>query len=120
MIWENSRDGEERVLSSAFIIMAANTAGIYGGQIFRADDKPLYIRGFNVNIAILSGALAFAIYQFVFLRATRYRNTSLEKNYAAGQHSIETASTSEAEKDGLRTPESTASLERRTSVEGRR
>jgi hypothetical protein len=41
--------------------MNANIAGIYGAQIFRADDKPLYRRGFSVAIAVLSVGLSLAI-----------------------------------------------------------
>jgi hypothetical protein len=41
--------------------MNANIAGIYGAQIFRADDKPLYQRGFSVAIAVLSVGLVLSI-----------------------------------------------------------
>lgn len=40
--------------------MGANTAGIYGAQIFREDDKPRYRRGFTINIAILALGLVLA------------------------------------------------------------
>ncbi|OAA81571.1 Major facilitator superfamily domain, general substrate transporter [Akanthomyces lecanii RCEF 1005] len=46
-------DSEQRALAMAGVIMNANIAGIYGAQIFRSDDKPLYRRGFSVAIAIL-------------------------------------------------------------------
>ncbi|KAF5137494.1 hypothetical protein E5D57_001272 [Metarhizium anisopliae] len=41
--------------------MNANIAGIYGAQIFRSDDKPLYQRGFTVAIAVLSVGLVLAV-----------------------------------------------------------
>lgn len=41
--------------------MAANTAGIYGAQIFRQDDKPKYRRGFSINLGVLSFGLSLAI-----------------------------------------------------------
>lgn len=41
--------------------MNANIAGIYGAQIFRQDDKPLYRRGFSVAIAILSLGFVLAV-----------------------------------------------------------
>lgn len=41
--------------------MNANIAGIYGAQIFRSDDKPLYRRGFSVAIAILSFGFVLAV-----------------------------------------------------------
>jgi hypothetical protein len=44
--------------------MGANTAGIYGAQIFRADDRPLYRRGFSINIAILAVAIGLAAVRF--------------------------------------------------------
>ncbi len=45
--------------------MNANIAGIYGAQIFRADDKPLYRRGFSVAIAVLSVGLVLAVVRWV-------------------------------------------------------
>ncbi|KAG8876775.1 hypothetical protein FRB98_007039 [Tulasnella sp. 332] len=60
----NCRNSEECAVAMAMIIMAANAAGIYGAQIFRADDAPRYHRGFAVNCGLLGGALAFAIFQF--------------------------------------------------------
>jgi len=56
--------------------MNANIAGIYGAQIFRADDKPLYRRGFSVAIAVLAVALTLAIFRWTddFLRRRRKVN----------------------------------------------
>ncbi|KAJ6784329.1 hypothetical protein PWT90_07249 [Aphanocladium album] len=54
-------DSEQRALAMAGVIMNANIAGIYGAQIFRRDDKPLYIRGFSVAIAILSFGFVLAV-----------------------------------------------------------
>lgn len=45
--------------------MNANIAGIYGAQIFRGDDKPLYRRGFSVAIALLSAGLLLVIVRWV-------------------------------------------------------
>jgi hypothetical protein len=55
--------------------MGANTAGIYGAQIFRADDRPKYRRGFSINIGVLSLALTLATVRFIDdrLRARRAR-----------------------------------------------
>ena len=70
------------------IIMAANAAGIYGSQIFRSDDAPKFVhtpcslrlllidcelsyhRGFDINVGLISLALAFAIFQIVQYRVT--------------------------------------------------
>jgi len=53
--------------------MGANIAGIYGAQIFRMDDRPLYRRGFSVAIAVLAVGLTLAIVRWVddFLRRRR-------------------------------------------------
>ncbi|GJN72225.1 hypothetical protein PLIIFM63780_005442 [Purpureocillium lilacinum] len=58
-------DSEQRALAMAGVIMNANIAGIYGAQIFRADDKPLYRRGFSVAIAVLSVGLVLAVVRWV-------------------------------------------------------
>jgi hypothetical protein len=44
--------------------MGANIAGIYGAQIFRADDKPLYRRGFGIDIGVLAAGLALALVRY--------------------------------------------------------
>jgi predicted MFS family arabinose efflux permease len=54
-------DSEQRALAMAGVIMNANIAGIYGAQIFRQDDKPLYRRGFSVAIAVLCVGFTLAI-----------------------------------------------------------
>ncbi|TWU78692.1 hypothetical protein ED733_005997 [Metarhizium rileyi] len=55
------KDSEQRALAMAGVIMNANIAGIYGAQIFRSDDKPLYQRGFTVAIVVLAVGLLLAI-----------------------------------------------------------
>lgn len=45
--------------------MGANTAGIYGAQLFRSDDSPLYRRAFSINIAILAFGLVLAVVRYV-------------------------------------------------------
>lgn len=54
--------------------MGANIAGIYGAQIFREDDKPLYNRGFSVAIAVLAAGLILAIVRWVDDYRRRRRN----------------------------------------------
>lgn len=41
--------------------MGANTAGIYGAQIFRSDDAPRYRRAFVIGIAVLAVGTAAAL-----------------------------------------------------------
>lgn len=57
------------------VIMNANIAGIYGAQIFRADDNPLYRRGFSVALAVLSVGLALAMIRFIDTLVQRRRRT---------------------------------------------
>jgi hypothetical protein len=45
--------------------MGANIAGIYGAQIFREDDNPLYRRGFSVACAVLALGITLAIFRFL-------------------------------------------------------
>lgn len=45
--------------------MGANIAGIYGAQIFRSDDKPLYRRGFGIGIAVLAVGLLLAVVRYL-------------------------------------------------------
>lgn len=53
--------------------MGANTAGIYGAQIFRRDDRPIYRRGFTVAISVLSFGLLLAIIRYIDDRIRRKR-----------------------------------------------
>lgn len=57
-------DSEERALAMAMVISGANVAGIYGAQIFRSDDAPLYRRGFGVNIGVLTLGVGLAVVRF--------------------------------------------------------
>ncbi|EGX91229.1 MFS transporter, putative [Cordyceps militaris CM01] len=70
-------DSEQRALAMAGVIMNANIAGIYGAQIFRSDDKPLYRRGFSVAIAILSFGFVLATARWAeqLLRLRRKRRS---------------------------------------------
>ena len=45
--------------------MGANIAGIYGAQIFRSEDKPLYLNGFAIGLGIISTAITIAIIRFI-------------------------------------------------------
>ena len=53
------------------VIMGANTAGIYGAQIFRADDRPRYRRGFTIAIGVLAFGLILALVRYVDDRVRR-------------------------------------------------
>lgn len=54
--------------------MGANIAGIYGAQIFRADDKPKYRRGFSIGIGVLAFGVVVAAVRYVDDVVRRRRN----------------------------------------------
>ncbi|KAI5468154.1 alternative sulfate transporter [Mariannaea sp. PMI_226] len=64
-------DSEERALAMAMVIMGANIAGIYGAQIFRSDDTPLYRRGFSIGIGVLTFGLTLATIRYIDDRLRR-------------------------------------------------
>jgi predicted MFS family arabinose efflux permease len=69
-------DSEVRALAMAMVIMGANIAGIYGAQIFRSEDRPLYKRGFAINLAIISTAIILVIIRYIddIIRRRKVRN----------------------------------------------
>ncbi|KAK1829508.1 major facilitator superfamily domain-containing protein [Podospora conica] len=69
-------DSEVRALAMAMAIMGGNIAGIYGAQIFRSDDKPLYLRGFAIGIGVISTGITIAIIRFIddVIRRRRAKN----------------------------------------------
>lgn len=58
--------------------MGANAAGIYGAQIFRADDKPKYRRGFSIGIGVLGVGIILAVIRYVDDRIRRRRSAAQE------------------------------------------
>ncbi|KAL2836645.1 major facilitator superfamily domain-containing protein [Aspergillus pseudodeflectus] len=80
------QDSEQRALAMAGVIMNANIAGIYGAQIFRKDDKPLYRRGFSVACSVLSVGLSLAIARFVdTLLHRRRKEQQVEGDEGSGE-----------------------------------
>lgn len=80
-------DSEVRALAMAMIIMGANIAGIYGAQILRSDDSPLYRRGFTINCALLSLAIVLSLIRFVDDRIRRKKNPQLGDSVEQGSNS---------------------------------
>jgi hypothetical protein len=78
-------DSEQRALAMAGVIMNANIAGIYGAQIFRRDDRPLYRRGFSVAIAVLSVGFVLAIIRWIDdkLRMRRMKKQALAEEHGS-------------------------------------
>jgi hypothetical protein len=70
--------------------MGANSAGIYGAQLLRSDDKPLYKRGFSVAIGILGFGLILAVIRYVDDIRRRVRNkTQLQQARLSDDQSSE-------------------------------
>lgn len=77
-------DSEERALAMAMVITGANTAGIYGAQIFREDDEPRYRRAFSVACAILAFGLVLAIFRFLDDVRRKVRAKTMAKPISVG------------------------------------
>jgi hypothetical protein len=66
--------------------MNANIAGIYGAQIFRRDDRPLYRRGFSVAIAVLAVGFVLAVVRWADDKLKRRRkNQALASEHASNE-----------------------------------
>lgn len=61
----NARTAGERFITLAIFIMAANSSGIVGSQLFQASDAPLYRVGWTTIIALASVALFFSVFAVV-------------------------------------------------------
>ncbi|CAK7235487.1 hypothetical protein SBRCBS47491_009309 [Sporothrix bragantina] len=57
----NSKTPAERSIRMALFIMAANCAGIVGGQLFRSDDLPYYHRGWTIAVAFMAFSVAVVL-----------------------------------------------------------
>jgi hypothetical protein len=59
--------------------MAANSGGLVGSQLLRGDDAPLYTRGFQVCVCLLSFASGVGILQHIQYRLTNRRLARMEE-----------------------------------------
>ncbi|KAG8164240.1 hypothetical protein KVR01_006158 [Diaporthe batatas] len=84
-------DSEVRALAMAIMVMAGNIAGIYGAQIFREEDNPLYRRGFNIGIAILATSFCLAIVRYI---DSKFLIRRQKRQDTADQETIEAANSS--------------------------
>ncbi|KAG2005509.1 allantoate permease [Coprinopsis cinerea AmutBmut pab1-1] len=60
---ENTGSAGKRTVASGLIIGASNIYGVWGSQIYRADDAPDFKRGNLINIAFSAVAFALWFYQ---------------------------------------------------------
>ncbi|KAK3330042.1 alternative sulfate transporter [Apodospora peruviana] len=58
----NAKTAGERSITMAIFIMAANTSGIVGSQLFQAKDAPLYQTGWTVIISLASVGVVASIF----------------------------------------------------------
>jgi len=82
-------DSEERALAMAMIIMGANTAGIYGAQLFRQDDRPRYRRGFTVNIAILAFGTGLVVIRYIEDRIWKKKRRAAEIHDSSSEDRVQ-------------------------------
>lgn len=73
------------------MVMAGNIAGIYGAQIFREEDNPLYRRGFNIGIGILATSCCLAIIRYI---DSKFLIRRQKREEAANQESVDAANSS--------------------------
>lgn len=66
----------------AMFIMAANASGIIGGQLFQAEDKPLYKNGWNSIVALILVGVVLCIIANVQYRIL---NRKIDKEERDGQ-----------------------------------
>ncbi|KAK8088139.1 MFS transporter [Apiospora hydei] len=72
--------------------MGANIARIYGAQIFRKDDRPLYRGGFSVAIAVLCVGFVIALGRWIDDKRKQRKN----KNQLEGASSSSRDSNADA------------------------
>jgi hypothetical protein len=62
------------------VIMGANIGGIYGAQLFRADDRPRYRRGFSIGCAIIAFGVACASLRYIIGDVMRRRKDQRQQH----------------------------------------
>ncbi|KAK4202906.1 putative transporter [Triangularia verruculosa] len=80
-------DSEVRALAMAMVIMGANTAGIYGAQIFRSEDSPYYRRGFTVACVVLAVGLLVAVARFIDDKIHKRKHNTVLLAHGGGETS---------------------------------
>ncbi|KLJ11948.1 hypothetical protein EMPG_09637 [Blastomyces silverae] len=70
----NCRSPEERSIAMALFTMATNVAGIVASHVFKQEDRPLYVMGWNVNIGLICAHIVIVcgtILQYMILNRRR-------------------------------------------------
>lgn len=76
----NARSAGERSITMAMFIMAANTSGIIGGQLFQAKDAPRYHVGWTAILGLISGGVLFGL-----LANVQYRLLNRRRRMTTGK-----------------------------------
>ncbi|ERS97610.1 MFS transporter [Sporothrix schenckii 1099-18] len=92
----NARSPAERSIRMALFIMAANCAGIVGGQLFRSDDLPYYHRGWTIAVAFMAFSVAVTLALLVLYALA---NRQLKKEVGGGD-GVAGVDASHVDKDG--------------------
>ncbi|KAL1964854.1 hypothetical protein VTN77DRAFT_6356 [Rasamsonia byssochlamydoides] len=62
----NCTNPQQRSIAMAMIVMAANAAGIAGGQVFRTQDAPLYLHAFTAMLSLAAVCLVTVLVQMAW------------------------------------------------------
>ncbi|KAI9733266.1 MAG: hypothetical protein M1834_003350 [Cirrosporium novae-zelandiae] len=95
----NCKTAQQRSVAMAMIVMAANTGGIAGSQVFRTEDAPKYLRAFTAIVALAASGwviTALQIGQYI------WSNRRIEKHVGEEQESIGEEEKGEPVEEGKR------------------
>lgn len=74
----------KRGVATAIIVSLGNIGGAIGGQVYRADDGPHYIRGHTICACLMAGAVVIAlIFKYLLHRINKKRDNLSPEEYAA-------------------------------------
>ncbi len=79
--------------------MAANCAGIVGGQLFRSDDLPYYHRGWSIALAFMAVSVVLVL---VLLSLYTYSNSRIRKEILSPDSRADRRNITEEEAEKLR------------------
>ncbi|ORX62709.1 MFS general substrate transporter [Hesseltinella vesiculosa] len=70
-------------VTTAICVMIGNVGGAIGGQVYRADDGPLYRRGNEICCGLMAGVVVFSlIFKYLLERENKRRDNLTPEQYA--------------------------------------
>ncbi|KAG0380461.1 hypothetical protein BGX24_008096 [Mortierella sp. AD032] len=73
----------KRGVALALIIAIAHIGSVIGGQLYRNDDAPLYVRGHTVSALLMAGAtVSVLVFKWLLIRENRRRDRLTPEEYA--------------------------------------